>query len=283
MRKLEEFVQRFGAPDRFINDRGTSFTFDAFKDFCNRQGIKITFNSTKHAQANGQVERLNQTILPALQAGLTDFEGRHWDDNLMKLERDLNTSVCKTTGKTPFESLYGYIPRFDSGLARELVKPSETYKLPEEIRYEIKDKVQREQLEAKKRYDKNRLKNVKYNVGDIIVVKASKLVTGESKKLQSRNKGPLVITKVLPADTYGIQSLTAKRNSKRTTTAHVSQIKIWRGFESESDDESVDDSENEIEMSKSDECHENENSTNVTIANEKKDVCEPEKENDCKL
>lgn len=117
VRKIDDFVNRFGAPKRFINDRGTCFTSDTFKDFCKRHGIKITFNSTKHAQANGQVERLNQTNLPALQTSLTDFEGRHWDDGLIKLERDLNISECKTTGKTPFESLYGYIPRYEAGYA----------------------------------------------------------------------------------------------------------------------------------------------------------------------
>lgn len=115
VRKIEEFVNRFGALERFINDRGTCFTSDTFKEFCKQKGIKITYNSTKHAQANGQVERLNQTILPALQASLTDFEGRHWDDCLTKLERNLNTSVCKTTGKTSFESLYVYIPRYEAG------------------------------------------------------------------------------------------------------------------------------------------------------------------------
>ena len=59
VKQFEKFVDRFGAPNRFIPDRGTSFTADAFERFCDLHGIKHTLNSSRHAQANGQVERLN--------------------------------------------------------------------------------------------------------------------------------------------------------------------------------------------------------------------------------
>lgn len=140
VRKVEDFIQRFGAQSRFITDRGTSFTASKFKDLCDQHGIKLTLISSRHAQANGHIERLNQTILPALQSSLTNTEGRHWDDGIRKLERDSNTSISKTTGKTPFESLYGYVPRFGEGLARELSERSETYRLPEEIRIESSER-----------------------------------------------------------------------------------------------------------------------------------------------
>lgn len=134
VRKVEEFVHRFGAPNRIVTDRGTSFTAENFKHYCESHGIKLTLNSSRHAQANGQIQRLNQTILPALQSSITDTEGRYWDENVRKLERDLNTAVCKTTGRTRFEALYGYVPRFNEGLARELSERSETYCLPEDVR-----------------------------------------------------------------------------------------------------------------------------------------------------
>lgn len=53
------------------------------------------------------MERLNGTILPAIQANLTDLEGKDWDRELSKLEQDLNSTVSKATGKTPFEMLFG--------------------------------------------------------------------------------------------------------------------------------------------------------------------------------
>ena len=78
VRKLREFVERFGAPKRFISDRGTAFTAKKFQEFCNETGIRHTLNSSRHPQANGQVERLNSTILPALITSITDLEGRQF-------------------------------------------------------------------------------------------------------------------------------------------------------------------------------------------------------------
>ena len=63
--KVLEFVKQSETPESFITDRGTSFTANVFKEFCNQHGIKVKLNSSHHAQANGQVERLNQTIGPA--------------------------------------------------------------------------------------------------------------------------------------------------------------------------------------------------------------------------
>lgn len=241
VRKLESLVDRFGAPERFISDRGTAFNSNVFKEFCNEHGVKHTLNSSRHAQANGQVERLNQTILPAVQTSLTDEDGRSWDKGLTKLERDLNCSMSKTTGRTPFELLYGYIPRFKEGLSRGLTVGAETYRIPEDVRQEAIEKIEKEQQIAKERYDRSRVKNVKFYVGEIVYMKQNPVATGESTKLQARYKGPLVITEALPSDTYRVQSLRNKNAVKSITTAHVSQLKIWRGFDDESESESDDD------------------------------------------
>ena len=90
------------------------------------------------------------------------------------------------------------------------------------------------------RYDKSRIKNVKFDASDIVAVKVAKYATGEFTKLQTPCKGPCVITEVWPNDTYKIQYLAAKGESKRPTTAHVSQLKIWQGRpnDSDNDDES---------------------------------------------
>ena len=177
--KLEMLVGRFGAPARFITDRGTAFTAGKFKDFCKAHGINHTLNSSRHAQTNGQVERLNQTILPELQANLANDEGRTWDKNLDKLEKDLNSLINKTTGRTPFEMMYGYIPRFREGFQRELTINMETYRIPEKIREETRHRIESEQLLAKERYDKARIKNVKYESGDIVFMRSNPIATGE--------------------------------------------------------------------------------------------------------
>jgi len=58
-RSMEKFCAERGIPDRIISDRGTCFTAHAFEAFCQKNGIHHNFNSTRHPQANGQVEQTN--------------------------------------------------------------------------------------------------------------------------------------------------------------------------------------------------------------------------------
>lgn len=145
VRKLSEFVDRFGASNRIISDRGTAFTPEEFKHFCNTNGTKHTVNSSRPSQANEQVDRRNSTILSAMIVSITDVEGRHWDLGVEKLERDRNSSICKTTAGTPYKMLYRYLLRFQDGLSRRLTEICGTYRMPEEIRAEGSKKIEIEQ------------------------------------------------------------------------------------------------------------------------------------------
>jgi len=59
----KKFCDEWGIPDRIISDRGTCSTSRTFYEFCRDREITHTLNSTRHPQANGQVERANPTIL----------------------------------------------------------------------------------------------------------------------------------------------------------------------------------------------------------------------------
>ncbi|KAK9736386.1 hypothetical protein QE152_g12530 [Popillia japonica] len=67
--------------------------------------------------------------------------------------------------------------------------------------------------------------------------------TGESTKLQPRYRGPYKVIQVLPSDTYRIASL--QKETARTTTAHVSQLKIWKCEPDDDEDEIVANDEDE--------------------------------------
>lgn len=160
-----------------------------------------------------------------------------------KLE-DLNSAESKTTGKTPFEMMYDYVPRFEDGLARFLTVDAENYTPPTEVRELVSERTDRMNRKAKEIYDKSRFTNVKYCVGDIVYIKQAKIATGDSTKLQARFKGPLVVVEVLPSDTYRVQGLNTHNRALRiNTTVHVSQMKIWKDdLSEESEEECLDES-----------------------------------------
>ena len=53
----------FGAPAYLLSDRGAAFTGHVIWDLCQLYGVQRLRMSSYHAQTNGQVERMNQTLI----------------------------------------------------------------------------------------------------------------------------------------------------------------------------------------------------------------------------
>ncbi|GFX54439.1 transposon Tf2-6 polyprotein [Trichonephila clavipes] len=66
IKKLDIQKTTFGNPRFLIPDRGTTFTSDEFYTFCSEQKITLHHITTGLPRANGQVERINRTIIPVL-------------------------------------------------------------------------------------------------------------------------------------------------------------------------------------------------------------------------
>lgn len=86
----------------------------------------------------------------------------------------------------------------------------------------------RSKQRVKTAYDNHRHNQTKYTVGEVVVMTRVPVSTGESTKLQERYRGPLVVTEVLPNDTYQVAQLAENSRQCFATTAHVSQLKSWK-------------------------------------------------------
>ena len=53
----------FGAPAYLLSDKGPAFMGKVIEDLCKMYGVKKLRTSSYHAQTNGQVERMNQTLI----------------------------------------------------------------------------------------------------------------------------------------------------------------------------------------------------------------------------
>jgi len=54
--KLREIVARYGLPGKIVSDNGPQFTSNEYREFCNRNGIKIVTSPPFHPSANGAAE-----------------------------------------------------------------------------------------------------------------------------------------------------------------------------------------------------------------------------------
>lgn len=64
--KLDVQKQIFGNSKHIVTDKGTTFTSQEFNDYCKTEGIDHLTITTGLPRANGQVERLNRTIIQVL-------------------------------------------------------------------------------------------------------------------------------------------------------------------------------------------------------------------------
>ncbi|KAL1439362.1 hypothetical protein MTO96_010375 [Rhipicephalus appendiculatus] len=124
--------------------------------------------------------------------------------------------------------LHGYRPEFHSVALKRLVEPTETaWEEPGGLRERVRQRLISEQKKMKAAYDKRHFPAKMYSVGDVVFMARAPEHTGRPTKAQPKYRGPLVITAVLPADTYRVADLDERRASRFATTAHVSQLKCW--------------------------------------------------------
>jgi hypothetical protein len=225
---LSEIFNLFGVAHRIVCDRGSSFTSKRFRDYCQGMNIKINFNATATPRANGQAERYNRTILSALSTS-TDDE-RKWDTNVPNVQWGLNTSVNKTTGRTPYELLLGYQPRqaHDSFLSAEVCSGDDAHdRHLSRTREQARIRTQKKQAEQKARYDRTRKRTPHYSVGQLVLVrKAPSTNDGKSKKLLPKYSGPYEIKKILDADRFVVSDVSGSTRSRRPYEGVVSGDKL---------------------------------------------------------
>lgn len=64
--KLKILTNIFDNPRRIITDKGTAFTAEIFQQHCPEERIELTYSTTGVPRGNGQVEKMNQTIIASL-------------------------------------------------------------------------------------------------------------------------------------------------------------------------------------------------------------------------
>lgn len=228
LKALENFMCIFGSPARIISDRGSAFTSKSMSTFCKENGIKHILNAVATPRANGQCERFNGTILECLRClSVDDKDESYWDTHVKAIQFNLNSSINKTSGESPFKVLTGMNPR-DWRQAKILNIVGDDIQRTDlnTLRNKVADRIQGVQAKEKEIFDRKRCVAKRYQVGQLVMVKiTSEPGTGQSKKLNPVYKGPFKITGVLLNDRYVVEDMRCKRANK--TVVAVDKIKPW--------------------------------------------------------
>ena len=95
IKSLEAIFARHGLPEVLTSDNGPNFDSEEFKAYLKESGIKPRRVTAKWAQANGEVERQNSSILKRLRRA--HAEGKDWKRRLVKYMAVYRTTPHHTT------------------------------------------------------------------------------------------------------------------------------------------------------------------------------------------
>jgi transposase InsO family protein len=99
-----------GLPRSIISDRDSKFTGEFWQTFQKLVGTDLLMSTAYHPQTDGQTARTNRTLLQVLR-NYVNRNGSNRSKFITTVEFGINSAANASTGKSPFEILYGYSPR----------------------------------------------------------------------------------------------------------------------------------------------------------------------------
>ena len=104
------YFRLFAAPAYLISDQGKAFMGHVITHLCELYGVQKLRTSPYHAQTNGQVERMNQTIIRMI-GKLEEDKKACWSKHLPELLMAYNATCSAVTRYSPYYLLFGRRPR----------------------------------------------------------------------------------------------------------------------------------------------------------------------------
>ena len=96
----------FSAPAYLVSDQGKAFTGHLISNLCELYGVQKLRTSPYHAQTNGQVERMNQTIIRMI-GKLEEDKKARWSEHLPEMLSAYKGTRSAVTGYSPYFLLFG--------------------------------------------------------------------------------------------------------------------------------------------------------------------------------
>ena len=196
-----------GLPAVITTDQGTEFKNKVNDELMNAFNIDHRLTTAYHPQANGLVERFNQTLTNSI-VKYVESNHENWDAHLDQVVFAYNTAVQELTKYTPFQAMFGRMaripidinscPNYDAAEKlqefHQADQPSfstETAKRQEDA--EIIKNIKTAQAKQKRNYDQKHNVAECFGVGSTVLLKDFNRKKRKGGKLDFRWQGPFVI------------------------------------------------------------------------------------------
>ena len=237
---FREIVKLHGIPKSLTSDRDVKFVSHFWRTLWRRMGSKLQFSSAYHPQTDGQTEVVNRSLGNLLRSLVGDSP-RQWDLVLAQAEFAYNQSQNRTTGRSPFQIVYGRNPITPLDLVPIPITEhfssdgEEQAKRIRELHEQVRQRIIQQNDKYKLRADRRR-KKVVFQEGDLVWIhlRKERFPGGRWGKLQPRADGPFRILKRINDNAYKVD-LPGQYNV--SATFNVADLSPYEGG---SEDEAVD-------------------------------------------
>lgn len=192
---VTHIFSKHGVPDHVTCDRGSVFVSRFFRSLGNALNMRIHFTSSYHPEADGQTERVNQTLEQYLRL-YCNYQQDNWSRLLPLAKFAYNNAPNSTTGVSPFFANKGYNPNIAVHSERDIAS-ARAKDLVSDLD-ELHQTLRENMAAAQKRYqgpaDSQCSPPPQFTVGqDAFVVSKFFRSTRPSRKLSNRLEGPFPI------------------------------------------------------------------------------------------
>lgn len=111
-----EIYRLHGLPTSIVSDRDTRFLSHFWRSLWKKLNTSLDMSTAYHPQSDGQTEVVNRSLGNMLRA-LVGENIRAWESRLCQAEFAHNHAVNRSSGYSPFQVVYGMVPRCPLDLA----------------------------------------------------------------------------------------------------------------------------------------------------------------------
>ena len=226
-----QICSRYLMPKKILSDRDPAFLGKISKDLLQLYNIDKLNTTAYHAQTNGMTERTNKTLIQVMKALLLQHK-LSWPELLPFVLQKLRLHVNESIGHSPYEMLYGRVPRIPLDLMLGQVEPSEfnegIVKEIAKLHKQAQIMAEKSKLRQKARYDEKLRRKPKFKVGDEVLWHHARLMNYEGKipkKFKSNMYGPFVIIGFIGKNTVRLKN--PETNEIISEPVHVEKIKHY--------------------------------------------------------
>ena len=171
-------------------------------------------------RGNGQMERVNRTLIPVLTKLAAPTPG-DWHNYIDKVQQYINHIPSRRTGMAPFTLLFGTRMKLEEDpQVAEIIEEERANMFVEKrdaLRDQAPESISRVQAENKKVYDGKRKKASCYQENDLVAIRRTQGRPGL--KVCDKLLGPYKVTHVLRNERYLVQKLGQGKGPRKTSTS----------------------------------------------------------------